>query len=311
MRISCAIAALNEGPDLEATVALLLAGTRPPDEIVVVDDCSAGPVRNLRRIFGSTVRTIRNKTRTGSGPAKHRAAEECTGDLVIVMDAHLRPPSDALELLVREHEWTPKAVLSPLSTGVECRRGGFLGHGAVLKLAEEGFWKPEWAPKWKEDLDSYRMSCVLGGCYAIPRKLLSAVGGYAPGLRGYGIEEEYLSLRAWLCGFECRVCPRVIMPHRYKRNVDRTSGDGQPQTLWAMAFNRHTAALVCFGDALYRTHYKPRIEAASYGTEGLEEELKKPNPGAAATRERIQRARVMNDDDLAACCGVVHPGQGA
>lgn len=254
MKLSLAIAARNEGPDLEATILTALAGIRAPDEIVVYDDASLEP---LRPRVSRWARVITGKAAAGSGPAKHRAIEACTGKAIIIADSHCRFPTDAIEILVRELEFSPRAILCPASTDTLSDRS-FRGTGASLRF-EGGFWQPRWMDPPIAAPDPIRVPCALGGCYAFTRQTLDRVAGYAPGLVGYGIEEEYLSIRNWLTGGEVRVCPEARVDHRYNRSINRKTRCGAPENTWEMAANRHVAARVCFGHRLYRDFYKPHL----------------------------------------------------
>ena len=67
--VSLVIASFDEGPDLEATVALARASDPAPAEIIVVDDWSSEPV-DARLSGWKDVRVVRPPERLGAGPAK-------------------------------------------------------------------------------------------------------------------------------------------------------------------------------------------------------------------------------------------------
>lgn len=296
LTVSVAIAVLNEGPDLEAMLAMILAGKVKPDEIVIVDDASIEPVApRVARLPG--VRVIRNRRRMGSGPAKHHAALMCTGDIVIVLDSHMRLPWDWLELWLADHAERPGSILTAVSRGFESHHP-FYGMGADLVL-EDGFWKPKWAEPRRDATSPYRVPCVIGGAYLIPRHILKRIGGYAPGLRGYGIEEEYLSIRAYMVGADCAVSPRVICQHNYNHGLSRKTADSNGEQSWEMPFNRLVASWVCFPGVKYPASDAPkdikrRFEAAI-------------QPNLSSARTVLAANTVRNNADLARLCGIVHP----
>ena len=243
--LSVAIATINEGADLEAMLAMLYAGKDVPDEVVIVDDGSLEPIGP--RLAGPfpKVRVIRNETRTGSGRAKHQAAAACTGDLIAIMDSHLRPPWDWVSLWKEQAQSFPCALFCPRSLAFQTT-STFDGRGATFEWDDQiGFIKPVWA-KHQPHMMSYTVPCLLGGAYLIRRTHLDLLGGYAPLFDGYGCEEEYLSLRAWLCGLECRVTPFLPMPHNYDRTVTRKDKTGTEQLPWEMPYNRLIMASVLF-----------------------------------------------------------------
>lgn len=247
------------------------------------------------------VKVIRSDHRTGSGPAKHAAAAACTGDAVVVMDAHMRPPWDWLDHMIEVSARYPKAVLCARSTGFESL-SAFDGQGAVLEMADNGFWEPKWAIPQPSRTDR-PIPCVYGGLYFIPAPVLDAVGGYAPAYMGWGCEEEYLSLRAWITGHECRIVPAVQVPHQYKRTIYRRDSSGVDELPWESSYNRHVAATVCFGPATYSQRYARRIRLPR----ACADHLLKNEASIKTAMKRIESRRTIDDQELAALCGVVHP----
>jgi GT2 family glycosyltransferase len=303
MNVSVAIACLNEGPDLEATIALLAAGKTVPSEVVVFDDGSLVPVAPRLSHWFPWVKVLRSEVRTGSGPAKHAAASVCTGDAVVVMDAHMRPPWDWLDYMVEESALHPSAILCARSTGFESWTG-FDGQGADLTMGDAGFWDPKWAAP-STARGGRAVPCVYGGLYFIPRTILEAVGGYAPCYTGWGCEEEYLSLRAWITGHKCMLVPRVVVPHQYTRSIDRRDASGGSEVRWEIHHNRHVAAVVCFGEQVYSQKYARRIPLPGPCASAL----MKNETKIKAAMDHIALNRTVQDEELAALCGVVHPSE--
>jgi GT2 family glycosyltransferase len=300
VRVSVAIAALNEGLDLEATIALLDASKTRPCEVIVYDDGSVVPVEDRLAKWSPWCRVMRSDRRLGSGPAKHLAADACTGDAVVIMDAHMRPPWDWIDLLVAEHEKNPGAILCARSTGYESA-SEFDGQGADLKMEAAGFWEPKWAlPTMSRK--PRNVPCVYGGLYFMPRTVMRAVGGYAPAYMGWGCEEEYLSLRAWITGHSCRLVPSLVVPHQYVRPVNRTDSEGNEPIRWETQYNRHVAAVVCFGEVSYTRYYARSIPLPRDCADAL---LSRQSEIHAAMKH-IAANRTIDDQELSALCGVVH-----
>lgn len=300
MKIGVAIATLNDGPHLDATVACLRAGRRKPDFIVAVDDCGVHPPSPI-----DGVEILRNDFPQGSGPAKHRGVERCLelgASFIVVLDGHTRPTYDLLSILAAEHVKNPRAVLCPISTGIESNPGHH-GMGAKLVMGEDGFWKPEWSPERRGEFHSYVVPCPMGGCYAMGADLLAAVGGYAPALTGYGVEEEYLALRAWITGHECKVVPRAECPHFYRPDDDKGDRSRAQPSPWgpdarSMSINRHVAAIVCFEENVYERNYRPKLPFVDFTS---------LSAAIEDARSIVQANRKVRDRDLQKLCGVVHP----
>ena len=192
-KISICMAVLNEGLDFETTVAMAASSKPRPFEIVVADDCSLEPVRSRLEPWAARddllIKYIRTPRRMGSGFCKHLALEHAEGDLRVVVDSHMRFPWDWLERLLSEHRNHPDAILCPVSHGFGYPGRQFVGRGCDFHLSEElGFWEAKW--RVVPTSESAAIPCVMGGAYAIPVHVLEAIGGYAPGLLGFGSEED-------------------------------------------------------------------------------------------------------------------------
>ena len=300
LKISVCIASQNEGVNLQATLACVIQSKRPPDEIIVVDDCSLTP-----ETVSAGVKLWRSSNRMGSGPSKHRATETSTGDMVVVLDAHTRPAVDWLGVLIEEVERSPRAIMCPVSIGIESNTA-FRGYGATLHMDNDGFWKPRWNCDHARSPHAVCVPAVVGGCYAMTRETLERIGGYAPCYDGYGCEEEFLSIRAWLVGHECKVIPRCVVGHYYDRTFVRGTADGQNERWWEQSFNRHVAAMTCFEDSVYDAVYRPRLLKAC-DDPALHALWREKYPAINELRELIRSRRVRRDAELGAWCGVTHP----
>jgi glycosyltransferase involved in cell wall biosynthesis len=301
MTISIAIATLNEGPDLEATIALLAASHRPVKEIVVVDDNSQDAVEPRLARWSGLCSVHTNRTHAGPGPSKHRAASMCSGDWIVVMDSHMRPPYDWINLWEKDFDLHPHAVFSPLSLAFQTR-DGFRGIGGSFNSSPEKFWRAVWfVHDKKPGLESIAVPTVIGGCYAMRRDTMSFLGGYCPLLIGYGLEEEWIGLRAFLLGIECRVSPSVPMPHHYSRDLDMTPKNPSRVPSFRNEYNRHVMAACLFTEETYSAYVR------SMGlSEPCRARLAEHADEIGRVRDYLQSRRVRSDADFARI-GIVHP----
>jgi hypothetical protein len=85
--VSVCIPTYNAAEYLRAAIESALAQTRPPDEIIVVDDGSPDHTREVCESFGAKVRYIlqENDGTLGAG-ARARAMREATGDWIALLD---------------------------------------------------------------------------------------------------------------------------------------------------------------------------------------------------------------------------------
>ena len=103
MRVSVIIPCHNAEPYLAQTIGSVLEQSRPPDEIIVVDDGSTDGSRAIAASFGDRVRVVQE--RNGNAPAtRNRGAALATGDALMFLDADDVLGPTALEALVEELE---------------------------------------------------------------------------------------------------------------------------------------------------------------------------------------------------------------
>ena len=85
-RVSVIIPAYNSGPLVEEAIGSALAQTRPPAEVVVIDDGSTDDTAERLARFGPPVRVIR-QANGGVSAARNRGLAAATGAFVAFLDA--------------------------------------------------------------------------------------------------------------------------------------------------------------------------------------------------------------------------------
>ena len=100
--ITAIVCAYNESRLLPACLFSLLAQTRPPDEIIVVDNASTDETGAVARAIPG-VRVI-DEPRKGLVVARETARRVATGDVLAYVDADCRVPLQWLERVERRFE---------------------------------------------------------------------------------------------------------------------------------------------------------------------------------------------------------------
>lgn len=306
-----AIACINEGPDLELTVASAMACKHPPREVVLVDDGSKeglhDRVASLVERWGASFVGIVHHVRAGSGPSKHEAVARSTSDITVILDSHMRVPWDFYEDMRLAYQTAPTAVQWAVSTGFE--RTSWRGNYTRMRYREDlGHWAGEWCDRPPRDFGpSYRTPCPYGGCYILPKAILPRLGGYAPLLDGYGCEEEWLAFRAWITGSEIRCVRDLVVPHQYRRTVDRRDRKGtQPNTARDLVYNRHVILSCAFEDeSIYGRYYAKGLSkvAGSHYADIVDEAAE----SVAKFRDFLRVVRRRTDEELMVVMGMKHP----
>lgn len=258
--VSIVITAINEGPDLEMTIRSLMPHLRDGDEIVVVDDGSV--IRLDHRVLGfrgvCNIKYVKHETRRGCAQARATGARVSSGDLLIFVDSHMIFPKNWLDEMLNAHALHPNAVLCPISSDIEddaevTREGGHWGTNADLYTHPEKGLTAIWAPLDARDAtEAVRTPSLMGACYAVSRRVLHALGGWAMGLRGWGFDEEFISVRAWLLGYEVRLVPSTHAGHRYTRKpTPRADSRSEAEESWVLVYARAYMNFVLFGNSVW------------------------------------------------------------
>ena len=262
--VSLCVATLNEGPDLELTIESALGAGRQPDEIVVVSDSSRElEGKRLSLMDHPRVYCYANRGRIGAGASKHRAASIAEGDLVVIVDSHMRFPCGWLDTMLAHHERYPNDLIS--ASSVDIKHTGFHGKGCVITPDEQGFYRARWSDpeqyELDEDADCPARPGFMGACYLLSKATLDAIGGWAPNQHGWGFEEEFVAMRMAMKGRRVRTALDVAVAHRYKREINRTPKRqaNSTDTTWEPIWNKVVAGLQVFGPERFNEIYAPTI----------------------------------------------------
>jgi len=117
LRISVVIPVFNGAATLLACLRTMQRQTRPPDEVVVVDDGSTDGSADVARGFGACVISQRN---AGPAAARNRGATVAQGDTLLFTDADCVPAPDWVERMVIA--FTDPTVAGAKGTYRTCQR---------------------------------------------------------------------------------------------------------------------------------------------------------------------------------------------
>ena len=198
-------------------------------------------IKEAKRSAGSgcSVFAVEDKDLSGPGWNRNRGIEAAKGcDVIIVIDAHMRFRGSALKELadaVRQrgglytaicHHNTAKAfsgyydratgeMLNERTPDCGDASQGYSGARIVLRSRDDKLYQTLTA-KWRKTDSPGKCVSVMGACYAFSREWYFAAGQPLAMLRGWGCDEEALSIAAWLSGLNtevlsCRVAHRYIV----------------------------------------------------------------------------------------------------
>jgi glycosyltransferase involved in cell wall biosynthesis len=191
MTISAIVCAYNEARYLPACLFSLLAQTRPPDEILVINNASTDATADVaRRVPG--VRVVNEPTK-GLVVARETARHEARGDILAFVDADCRAPICWLERVERRftsHD-RPVAVTGPY------RFYDWEWSGRALIRLYDLAVAPPTHFLLQHALHVGAIFC--GGNFAVRRDALSRIGGFDRSIEFHG-EDTNLGRRLTATG---------------------------------------------------------------------------------------------------------------
>jgi GT2 family glycosyltransferase len=231
-RVSVVIITRNEGEELNATVTNFLE-TLPAEhrELIIVDDGSTdGSTAFLGQLPEARVL---HSDGVGVARARNFGGSHATGDIILFSDAHIRAPQGWYDPIVDAlREESAGAVAPGVYSLTEPKRRGFGLH----------LTGPDLRTKWRVRPGPNPCPApILPGCFlAMRREAFVRTGGFDPGMRQLGGNDNEISCRFWLMGYELLVVPEVEVGHLFRMTTPYESR-------WAsLVHNRLRMAFVHF-----------------------------------------------------------------
>lgn len=180
MKISVVIPCYNSAQWVGTAVRSVLAQTRAPSEVIVVDDGSKDDPAAALQEFGEGVRLIR-RANGGLAAARNTGTQSSTGEWLLYLDADDTLFPDALEQLAGTAEKTRAGVV----------------YGFVLQRNEEGgklhsLARAAGDPPHPAKAAFWWTPLATAGCALIRRSLNEAVGGFDENFRQVEDAEYWL-----------------------------------------------------------------------------------------------------------------------
>jgi glycosyltransferase involved in cell wall biosynthesis len=214
MRISVIVPAYQAAATLAETLRSIAGQTRPPDEVIVVDDGSTDGTADVARAALPSARVI-VRGNGGSAAALNTGLSEAQGDLLAMLDA--------------DDLWVPEklsAQLAAMQAAPEL--AGIGGHMEVFAC-------PMMPPAEfaRMRLAEGPVPCLLCGALLLRRAAYAAIGRHNEALRvGYSIDWMH---RARLAGLRFDVLPNVVLRRRIRAGSLSSRAGGADPAFLAMA----------------------------------------------------------------------------
>ena len=170
--ISVIIPLYNKRREIEGTIRSVLAQTRQPDEIVVVDDGSTDGSAEIVRSIGSPLVRLVPQVNAGECAARNRAIAEARGEYIALLDADDEwEPGFLAEIAAMIGEFPGCGVYCTGFTVVS-RDGAFRARGLDRRGVVDNFFR-----------DSAHRYIAIPSASCIPRRVFDTVGGFPEGMK--------------------------------------------------------------------------------------------------------------------------------
>jgi glycosyltransferase involved in cell wall biosynthesis len=200
LRLSVIIPVRDGGTDFQVCLEALAASSRPPDELLVVDDASADDSADTARQAGARL-VARNETARGPAACRNMGAEAASGDVLVFVDADVRVHPQALAGIENHLVSSPDVAAlfgsyddDPPHRNLVSRYKNLLHH-------------------WVHQHSRREASTFWSGLGAIRRDVFDAVGGFDEAYALPSIEDIELGVRLTSSGHRVWLCPDVQGAH--------------------------------------------------------------------------------------------------
>jgi len=198
-----AIPCYNAARFLGNLLESLFEQTRPPDEILVIDDGSTDATREIAKSYD--VGLVEHDGNLGLARARNTALQHATGDIIVYFDADTLPDRKNIERMLAEYRNPEIAAVG----GQEL----FSRSSRRADLWRNLFWRQTHGHK---RIDSVWM--LMGLCCSYRKEVLVEMGGFDEEYTTNG-EDVDVGLRLRKAGYHLKYLPEISVFHRRKDSL--------------------------------------------------------------------------------------------
>ncbi|CAJ1403881.1 unnamed protein product [Effrenium voratum] len=208
--ISVVMTAHNEQQYLKRTLDSIIE-TTPAEvlvEIILIDDGSQPPLE----VSGYDQVQLRRHERRGLVKSKMEGGNMARGDMIMFLDAHVKPTKGWYKPILRHVNINYKRVVVPLIPILDGDSWQINNLAVGVKMMFD--WQLRF--KWLDD-GSDLVPCMSGGLFGITKRWWHESGEYDYGMNMWGGENIEQSIRIWLCGGEIFVARDSRIGHVFRK----------------------------------------------------------------------------------------------
>ena len=211
-RITAVIVSYDEEPEqLRSAVDSLLAQTRPPAEILIMENGDAGRAARALRGYPAHVRPIECRANLGY-IALNLAASQASGDYLVCLNPDANAQADCLERLAAVADSDLEVGMVGAQILLDDWRTRNAGANPLHPTGispSGGYGEP------RENGEPRDVIVASGACFLARRDTFLDLGGFVEEFFLY-YEDVNLSWRTRIAGLRVVYCPRAVVAHGYE-----------------------------------------------------------------------------------------------
>ena len=199
----------NEGNNVKNTVDSIMSNTKEAIEIIIVNDNSDDNCCSfLTDTIYEGIKLIKTAG-VGAANARNIGASHAQSELLVFSDAHVFVPKN----------WLTKVLIDFANQAVDALVPAIGAADNPLNIGFGETWTKELNIKWFVQRPSALTLIPLapGGFFIIRRSVFETIDGFDRGFRVWGKEDEEISLKLWLFGFQAYVDPEIKVLHIFRK----------------------------------------------------------------------------------------------
>lgn len=218
---------LNEGQEISNTLKNLRQTAGNHIDILLINDASYDgyDYESVARTYHAAY--LYNPIRQGVAAARDQGIGQCRTPYFLLLDGHMRFYSDDWWIILISHlKNNERAIYCcnclPLDADAQPTAQA-IAFGATIDLdlttPSMNFLNPQWTYQdaWP-DTDEPVIPCILGAAYAGAKNYWNYLKGLS-GLRMYGSDESYISIKVWMEGGSCVLLKHLAAGHIFRKSA--------------------------------------------------------------------------------------------
>lgn len=216
-RLTVIIPFLNENVEVRKTLESFCSYALTNIDIILINDASNDfyDYKAIADEFNALY--LEHSSRKGVAASREDGIKNCKTAYFLLLDAHMRAYQMGWDRQIIE-------VLESDPTSIFCCctkrilhdntiiRDTHIGCGCMLNLLDLSY-------RWLNfnDLENriIDIPCILGASYACSKQYWDYLHGLE-GLRSYGLDEQFVSLKAFLAGGKCKLIGKIVFGHIFR-----------------------------------------------------------------------------------------------